>query len=550
MDYSDRLAKLEARLNRVEQRLGMGAGTATPPPAPPLKPAPIALEVERSRLGLWLEENWIIGFGILMVVLAVSWFISYAIANNWIGETARILLSVGAGMAVYAFGLFNLKKRLIAGQALLILGEAIVILSLLAGHYFYDLLSPLSVFSLLFASTAVTTLVALLYRLEGVGLASIAAALSLPFLISFNFGDLLIINYFLSISAASLFMLLNRGWGSVFHCTWVAAIIYLSNFLSFDQSITYFYIPLFYLLFFIPSALCASEKGVKGLQLDGKLILTTSTLALLFWIDLFKTDSKHLIYLLAALPSLYFSYLLAKNWDLLKKRGPTFSSSAVIFALNAMVFVFLAIWFSDLPRTLCYLSQTMIALIAARYIFKAPAALLVLAFYFLVPIASFLLRLPNKCYLPFFSLGFLALNLLAASFAATLLMIHKCEISTRLANLKNGVTASLSVLIGLSLMLLTWNICHYAFANDNIAHGVALTIYILGAEALIYLGHSKQLKQARIGGISLIVFVLYRLFFLEIGQMPVEIRTITFVVGGVLLIGTAWFDKRSLARYK
>ena len=70
-------------------------------------------------------------------------------------------------------------------------------------------------------------------------------------------------------------------------------------------------------------------------------------------------------------------------------------------------------------------------------------------------------------------------------------------------------------------------------------------IYVIAGEALIYIGNVKQFKNLRYGGMLIIILVILRLFLDEIWMMPIIIRIITFIVTGFLLIGTAWFDKKS-----
>ena len=93
-------------------------------------------------------------------------------------------------------------------------------------------------------------------------------------------------------------------------------------------------------------------------------------------------------------------------------------------------------------------------------------------------------------------------------------------------------------------MLLIWNIFDQICPIDYLARGSALVTYVIIAEFLIHVGHQKQLAQLRMGGIAIIVFVTLRLLLIEVSKMPMIARVATFLVVGLLLIGTTFFDKK------
>ena len=489
-----------------------------------------------------------------MVLLAGSWFIGYAFSNKWLGNTTRILLSLVAGFAIYAQGISILKKRSKAGQTLILLGEAILILALFAGYQLYALFPASVAFALMVIVTGMTVLIALFCNLENLALGSIVATMIIPF---FIYGDgsksLFLISYILLIDIASLLMLMIRGWGKTFQVAWLGTLIssILLYFMS-NNEIVYFFIAIFYLIFFLPAAYAACGKIDIKLPLNGILILISSTLALIIWIEgllPFKWSVSY--YSIFALLSIYFSYAMVKNWDdLHKNRTALKFVFGTIFSLNAMIFFSMATASitqnNDLSiQIISYFIQTLLAMGIASFVFSAPTATIGLFFYFLIPADLLLAKYPDILYTPFYTWDFAAICTATLFFPIAYWILHKTPIPPNLFDLHKLISAILGIFTGLFLMSLIWNICHNIIPNTNVARSIALMIYVIAGEALIYIGNVKQFKNLRYGGMLIIILVILRLFLDEIWMMPIIIRIITFIVTGFLLIGTAWFDKKS-----
>lgn len=549
----DRLKKIEDRLAALEKRLGSDSPLVKSSTPAPIQEQPITSR-EPSGLSLWLKENWLMSIGVFLVILAGGWFVGYAFTNDWIGETGRIVLSSVAGLLVYLWGLKTLKKNPRVGQALIILGEAVLMLSLYAGYQLYALLPAATAFSMMVAIAAFTTVISVINSLEGLGLASVIAAMIIPFLFNEDHPNYtFLMSYVLLIDIAALLMLLRRGWGKVFHAAWLGTLVY--SFSLYYADLTNLFIVTFYLLFFLPAALSACGMIDKKLPFKGALILISSLFALIFWVEYYVAFKWSLtFYSAAALLSFCFSYLMAKNWDRIHSKHTTLKYMlGIIFGINVMTFILMANSAINLTydiniQIIGNSIATLIAVAVALYVLQAPAAAIGVAFYALVPVVMLAGRYPGILYAPINSLDFVTLCVTPLSFGLACLILYKTKISkvsAELSSLHRLVYVCLGILTGIFFMRLIWNLCHNSIETASIARGVALVIYILIAEALIYLGNLKQLKNLRLGGIAIIIFVIWRLLFKEVWEMPIIIRTITFVVTGVLLIGTAWFDKRS-----
>lgn len=543
--FDDRLKRIEDRLERIENRLGV---YTHPHNLEKMIHKPLK-EKEPSRLLLWIKENWFLGIGYFLVILAGGWFVGYSFADNWIGENARIILSALVGLAIYIVGCWLLKKQPRRGSILIALGEAVMILALFAGYQLYDTLPAFQTFVLMLGITATTTLIAIMINSEGLGFISIVLTMIIPTLVlEENSNYFILFNYVLLVDVMTLCMLIMRGWGCVFHVTWLATLLYSSQLGYLDnRNMIVLYIFLFYLLYFIPAGLSVCGK-IDRLPLTSPFLLLASAITLIIWVESFTTF-EGLFYCVGAALSFYFSYIMAENWNSILPSNPKLKyRSAICLSFTVMLFIFMAIhsWFSFERGIIAYLLGISLAMAVARFVLNAPSAAVGLSCYFVLPLFFIMrLNLYDPLYLAsFHDLNFAILCAAVVSFAAALWVVHGITVQEEFSFLQKRLSASLWAIFGIFTMMLIWNLCYNLVPQDSVARSVAILIYVICALILICFGNRNEDKHLRWGGFAMMAFVTWRLLFIEIWEMPVVIRAITFVLVGLLLIGTRYFNKK------
>lgn len=145
-----KLAATEARLKALEnvQSFVPSRTTQTPGPAmaaPPAAwlppegpgPAPTRRAVDLERM---IGANWLSKLGMLVLILGVAFFLRYAIEQGWITISARVVLGVLGGIAIFATGdllrwwdrqRFGVYAQVLAGG-----GAVITFFSLFAAYQF------------------------------------------------------------------------------------------------------------------------------------------------------------------------------------------------------------------------------------------------------------------------------------------------------------------------------------------------------------------------------------------------------------------------------
>src|SRR4029077_8735058 len=167
------------------------AETAEPPASPPpLQPAahiaPHAPVSDRPRefetkVGL----TWISRIGAITLIFCVAFIFKYAIDNQWIGETGRIVLGILAGLVCLGIGgrIWRRGQQTYA-QAISGLGIAVLYLSFYASFAFYHLLPQSIPFALMTLTTALSAALALRYEAPAIAALGLIGGYLTPVLLS------------------------------------------------------------------------------------------------------------------------------------------------------------------------------------------------------------------------------------------------------------------------------------------------------------------------------------------------------------------------------
>ena len=138
------------------------------------------------------REEWEILFGgkllnragALALILAVGFFLKYAFDNNWLNETARVILGGAAGMLLIAGGYqFHRRQLSVFSQGLTGAGVAILYLSIYAAFDFYHLVPQPIAFFLMALVTAAALLISLYYDARAIALLGWAGGFLTPLLL-------------------------------------------------------------------------------------------------------------------------------------------------------------------------------------------------------------------------------------------------------------------------------------------------------------------------------------------------------------------------------
>jgi uncharacterized membrane protein len=242
----ERHERTERRIARIETALGIGdaalpverarqhepvppvVATETPaeeppPPAPPpaasigpaapsQPPSPVSDRPREFETQVGL--TWISRIGAVTLIFCVAFIFKYAIDNQWIGETGRIVLGVLAGLACVVTGdsIWRRGQQTYA-QAISGLGIAILYLSFYASFAFYHLLQQSMPFALMALTTALSGALALRYDAPAIAALGLIGGYLTPVLLSTGEDrPVIFFSYILLLDVGTLALVRARRW--------------------------------------------------------------------------------------------------------------------------------------------------------------------------------------------------------------------------------------------------------------------------------------------------------------------------------------------------
>ena len=139
--------------------------------------APESLE---SRIG----GRWMLNVGIAAIVIGVAYFEKWAIDNNLVGETARVIQGGVLGMILVAAGhRFVRAGYHVYGQMIMGGGVAVMYVATYAAFNYYRLIERPTAFVLLVAITALGAFLADRHKSQGLAIFAVGGGFATPFML-------------------------------------------------------------------------------------------------------------------------------------------------------------------------------------------------------------------------------------------------------------------------------------------------------------------------------------------------------------------------------
>ncbi len=257
-----RVEGLESRLARLEglqpaeasPESFRPAGQHVPPPLPvSAPPTPVANEPEveapkievkappvsgaayfeaprpadRPELETWMGLTWINRIGVVTLIIGVAFFFKYAIDNQWIGETGRVVLGVLAGLATLIAGdILWRRGHKIYAQGICGLAVSILYLSFYATFGFYHLLPQGAAFALMAMVTLMAGALALRYDAMAIAALGMLGGYATPILLSTGVdAPWTFLSYIFLIDLGAVVMARPRRWRLLDLMAFVATVI-------------------------------------------------------------------------------------------------------------------------------------------------------------------------------------------------------------------------------------------------------------------------------------------------------------------------------------
>jgi uncharacterized membrane protein len=519
------------------------SGQKMNPPLPALANQATAPGRSLSQVIDWIKVDFMMKLGAFFLLLALGWFVSYAFANNWIGESGRIMLGLLVGAGIMAGGLWRLSSDTRQGGVLMVLGSATILITVYAAREIYDMFDPFSALLMMFSAVALVAFVSVKDNRRLLAVASLIMAGAAPYLTASptpNITDLSF--YLLVIVLGTLWVVYVRGWSVLTLIALVVVTIHHLPFIAFDllkpADLSGLWFGFVFTLIFIASSLVGFM--FKNNQTEYRARLYTalgSAVFLILW--LVSTDP-------------YWLSLALVVWAMVYATGGfltyQFSNSRIPFYLYAstsliLIAMALASELSGPALTIAYTLKVVLLVYLAAFLLRDRA---------LASGASFVMILPAIMSIPSlmstaWRTGFMHSDAVVLGLLS-IAMLTVAYVLLKNRDGKSGYETLFFSLASFYAVALVWLVTHAGIVDANstryeMATTMSLVIYTVAGIGAVLIGRDRLFRGLVMGGYVLIALVVARLMLVEVWNMEVFGKVITFMAVGVLLLSTAFIRR-------
>jgi uncharacterized membrane protein len=304
----------------------------TPTPATTVTPAKVIVPpkpdfFERNPdLEKFIGENLVSKIGIAILVLAIGFFVKYAIDNNWIGEAGRVAIGIACGGI-----LITLAHRLRSGyksfsSVLVGGGLAVLYFTIALAYHQFHLFSQMVSFIIMIVITAFAVILSILYNRQEVAIIALLGGFITPFLVSNGSGNYIaLFSYLLILNIGLLVIAYYKAWRLlnllafiftvVLFGGWLFTLAYNTPAITYKNALGF--ATAFYLLFFSINIAYNIKEKKQFLASDFGILLANTSLyfsACLYLIDAMHANEYRGFYsAVMAIFNLTASYILFRN---------------------------------------------------------------------------------------------------------------------------------------------------------------------------------------------------------------------------------------------
>jgi uncharacterized membrane protein len=251
-----------------------------------IKPAPTFFE-RHPDMEKFIGENLVNKIGIAILVLAIGFFVKYAIDQNWVGPVGRVGIGLlcGAiliGIAHKLQASYKSFSSVLAGG-----GLAVFYFTITLAYKQFGLFGQTTAFVIMLLITAFAVVLSILYDKQELAIISLVGGFVAPFLVSNGSGNYItLFIYLIVLNCGLLIIAYKKGWrllnllSFIFTITmfgsWLGTLSYETPAGTYKNG--FLFASIFYLLFFaINIAYNVSEKK-KFIASDFGILLANTSL--------------------------------------------------------------------------------------------------------------------------------------------------------------------------------------------------------------------------------------------------------------------------------
>ena len=499
-------------------------------------------ESSLDKFGNWLKDDWPLKFGVLLLIIGFGWFTTYAFAHNWIGPLGRITLGIVAGVFFLVLGNWRIKNFLHQGGAFLVLGSTTILLTIFAAREVYNFFTPFTALTIMFLSTAFVAFASVKNNNRELALASLILAGIAPLLTNAPTNDYVgLFTYLLVVILGAIWITVLTGRREL-----TTAALILVAFYSFphlflyapsDKGTLLLFAYAFASLFFFTniSALLKQKTG----EITSDIVTAFGNgMFLLSWILITAQDEWKSVIISAWMVVFVAGAYLIYKFNNRKDAFYTYASLGI-----AMIVAATSAELNGASLTIAYAIESGLVSLVIYYVLKdlrvASRASLLLAGPIILSLGSWTSQawLTSTFNKDFFVL--LVIGVISSILGIFFLQKNKNNEDKEVLNVGPVFIKIASIYV----YALIWKVLHSIFTDGDTAVMISLVIYTIVGIVTYFYGKLENKNSFKAYGGILLGCVIARLFIIDVWNMELAGKIITFFLLGALLVSTAFIGK-------
>ncbi len=235
----------------------------------------------------FIGENLVSKIGIAILVLAIGFFVKYAIDNAWIGTVGRVAVGVVCGGILIAIA-HRLRNSYHAFSSVLAGGGlAVLYFTITLAFQQYHMFSQTTAFVVMLVITAFAVVLALLYNRQELAVIAMTGGFAAPFLISTGSGNYItLFIYLIVLNTGLLLIAYRKAWRILNTTAFVFTVILFASWLyslPYNEKASvytngFLFAAIFYVLFLVINIANNIKENKQFIAFDFSILLANTGL--------------------------------------------------------------------------------------------------------------------------------------------------------------------------------------------------------------------------------------------------------------------------------
>ncbi|MDQ2863505.1 MAG: DUF2339 domain-containing protein, partial [Bacteroidota bacterium] len=293
---------------------------------PPVIPSKSTFFDRNPDLEKFIGENLVSKIGIAILVLAIGFFVKFAIDNNWIGPVGRVGIGILCGV-ILVFLAHRLRNNYKGFSSVLAGGGlAVFYFTITLAYHQFNLFSQATAFIIMIVITMFAVVLSVLYNRQELAIIALVGGFAAPFLVSNGSGNYKVLfTYLIILNTGLLVIAYNKAWRLMNLLAFIFTVILFGGWiitLPYDSAASiysngFLFATIFYLLFFFINIANNIKENKKFIAADFSILLANTGLyfaAGLYCLTVMKKpEYRGLFTILIGLFNLIASYFLFRK---------------------------------------------------------------------------------------------------------------------------------------------------------------------------------------------------------------------------------------------